>query len=111
MSKKNMAASAAQPQPQVQVPQTDPNQQVDTNAYVPTYKIKPELKDAILKALGDLPFNQIAGIINAVNVEIMDHNTLTKVINVLGQFPYTRVEGLINNINNYIEQILDDEDE
>lgn len=85
----------------------DPNQQVETDAYVPTYKVKPEFKDAVLKAIGQHPFNQIAGIINAINVEVMDHNTLTQVINVLGNFPYTQVSGLLTNINAYVEQEIE----
>ena len=86
----------------------DPNQQVETNAYVPTYKVKPEFKDAILKAIGQNPFNQIAGIMNAINVEVIDHNTLTQIINVLGNFPYTSVAGILTNVNNYVEQIVED---
>lgn len=82
----------------------DKGQAIETNSYVPTYKVKPELKDAVLKALGSRPFNEIAGLINAINVEVMDHNTLQQVINVIGQFPYTQVEKLLSGINNFIEQ-------
>lgn len=85
-----------------------PAQQVEQQAYVPTYTVKKEFKEAVLKAIGQHPFNQIAGIINAVNVEIMDHNTLTQVINVLGNFPYTQVAGLLTNINSYVDQIIED---
>jgi len=85
----------------------DPKQQVETNAYVPTYKVKPEFKDAILKAIGQHPYNQIAGIMNAVNVEIIDHNTLTQIINVLGQFPYIQVANLLSNVNNFVEQVVE----
>jgi hypothetical protein len=91
-----------------QAPAVDPNQQVETNAYVPTYKVKPEFKDAVLKAIGQAPFNQIAGIVNAINVEVMDHNTLTQVINVLGNFPYTQVAGILTNVNAYVEQIVEE---
>ena len=89
-------------------PQVDPNQEVETDAYVPTYKVKPELKQAILKAIGKYPFNQIAGIMNAVNVEVMDHNTLTQIINVLGNFPYQDVSGLLATINDYVEMVVED---
>lgn len=88
--------------------QVDPTQAVETNAYVPTYKVKPEFKDAVLKAIGSHPFNQIAGIINAINVEVMDHNTLTQVINILGQFPYIQVAGILTNVNSFIEQQVED---
>ncbi|MFW6310796.1 MAG: hypothetical protein ACOC1K_01020 [Nanoarchaeota archaeon] len=88
--------------------QVDPNQGVETNAYVPTYKVKPEFKDAVLKAIGRHPFNQIAQIMQAIDVEVIDHNTLTQVINVLGQFPYTEVAGLLTNVNNYVEQVVED---
>jgi len=82
--------------------------QVETKAYVPTYKIKPELKQDILKAIGDRPFNEIAGLMNAINVDVIDHNTLTQVLNVLGQFPYIRVMGIMSNINNYLEQVIEE---
>ncbi len=88
--------------------QTDANQPVETNAYVPIYRVKPEFKDAVLKAIGQHPFNQIAAIINAINVEMMDHNTLTQVINVLGNFPYVQVAGVLANVNAYIEQVVED---
>lgn len=88
--------------------QVDPTQQVETKAYVPTYKIRPELKQAVLKAIGKYPFNQIASIMNAINVEVMDHNTLTNVINVLGNFPYQDVAPLLSNINDYIEQVVEE---
>jgi len=88
--------------------QVDPNQQVETNAYVPSYRVKPEFKDAVLKAIGKHPFNQIAGIMNAINVEVMDHNTLSQVINAIGQFPYTDVAPILTNVNNYIEQVIEE---
>lgn len=86
----------------------DAAQVVETNAYVPTYRVKPEFKDAVLKAIGRHPFNQIAGIMNAINVEVIDHNSLTQVINVLGNFPYTEVAGILTNVNAYVEQIVAD---
>lgn len=91
-----------------QTQQVDPNQKVETDAYVPTYKVKPELKQAVLKAIGKYPFNQIAQIMNAINVEVMDHNTLTQVINVLGNFPYQDVAPLLTTINDYVEQIVEE---
>jgi hypothetical protein len=86
----------------------DPGQAIEQDAYVPTYTVKPELKQAVLQAIGDRPFNEIAGLINAINVPTMDHNTLTQVINVIGQFPYVRVEKLLENINTYVEQVIED---
>ena len=94
--------------PKTEAPVVDPNQAVETDAYVPTYKVKPELKPAVLKAIGKYPFNQIASIMNAINVEVMDHNTLTQVINVLGNFPYQDVSGLLGTINDYVEMIVED---
>jgi hypothetical protein len=88
--------------------QVDSAQKVETSAYVPTYKIKPEFKKAILQALGDLPFNQIAGLINAIDVEEMDHQTLSQVLQGIGQFPFVRVEGIMKNVNNYIIQKMED---
>ena len=82
-------------------------QTVETNAYVPTYKVKPEFKQALLQAIGDRPFNEISGLINAINVPVLDHNTLTQVINVIGQFPYVKVEKLLSSINLYIEQVVE----
>lgn len=93
--------------------QTQPGQaapDVETQAYVPTYKVKPEMKKAVLAAIGDLPFNQIAGIMNAINVPKMDHNTLTQVINVLGNFPYLKVADLLTQIGSLVEQEMDDDD-
>ena len=104
----------AQPQaaqPQAAQPQAvDPNQKVETNAYVPRYKVKPEFKDSVLKAIGRHPVNQIAQIMNAINVEVIDHNTLTQIINVLGQFPYIEIASILTNINSFVEQIIDDEE-
>jgi hypothetical protein len=94
--------------PKSEAPKVDATQKVETNAYVPTYKIKPELKKAVLQAIGDRPFNEIAGLINAIDVEVMDHQTLTQIVNALGQFPYVRVENLLKNVNNYVTQILQD---
>ena len=37
----------------------DAAQQIETNAYVPTYKVKPEFKQAVLHAIGDRPFNEM----------------------------------------------------
>jgi len=86
----------------------DSSQKVETNAYVPTYKIKPELKQAVLKAIGKYPFNQIAQIMGAINVEVMDHHTLTNVVNVLGNFPYQDVHQLLATVNDYVELVVED---
>ena len=91
--------------------EVDSAQKIETDAYVPTYRVKPEFKQHLLQAIGDRPFNEIAGLINAVNVEVIDHNTLTQIINVIGQFPYVRVEKLLANINSYVEQIVEDDEE
>jgi len=87
-------------------PEVDASQEIEQDSYVPTYKVKPELKQAVLQAIGDRPFNEIAGLINAINVPVMDHNTLTQVINVIGNFPFVRVEKLLQNINAYVEQVI-----
>lgn len=95
-------------------PQTDSTQKIDTtqkvetNAYVPVYKIRPEFKKALLQSIGDRPFNEIAGLIQAIDVEVMDHQTLTQIVNAIGQFPFVRVENLMKNISNFIEQELSD---
>lgn len=89
-------------------PLVDATQPVETDAYVPTYKVRPELKPSVLKAIGKYPFNQIASIMNAVNVEVMDHNSLNQVINVLGNFPYQDVAGLIAAMPDLIELIVED---
>jgi len=91
-----------------EAPVVDPNQKVETDAYVPTYRVKPELKQAVLKAIGKYPFNQIAQIMQAINVEVMDHNTLTQVINVLGNFPYQDVHVLLGTVNDYVEMVVED---
>jgi hypothetical protein len=93
--------------PQSETPKVDSTQKVETNAYVPTYKIKPEFKKALLGAIGDRPFNEIAGLINAIDVPVMDHQTLTQVVNAIGQFPFTRVEGLMKNISSLVEQVIE----
>jgi len=99
----NGAVAGTETKPEVQT-----DQPIETAQYVPQYKIKPEFKQALLKAIGNHPFNQIAGIINAINVPQIDHQTLTQVINVLGQFPYLEIEPVINNINGFITQIIED---
>ncbi len=93
---------------EVKAPQVDPNQAVETDAYVPTYKVKPELKVAVMKAIGKYPFNQIASIMQAIQVEVMDHNTLNQIINVVGNFPYQDVAPLLAVINDYVELIPED---
>jgi len=95
--------------PQKEAPQVDPTQVVETDAYVPTYKVRPELKQGVMKAIGKYPFNQIASIMNAINVEVMDHNTLTQIINVIGNFPYQDVAGLLSNINDFVEQVIEED--
>ena len=92
-----------QPQPKV-----DATQKVETNAYVPTYRLKPEFKQAVLKAIGQYPFNQIAGIMNAIQVDVVDHNTFQQIVNVLGNFTYQQVAGILQNVNSYVEQIVED---
>lgn len=82
---------------------------IETAPYTPTYKIKPEFKQAVLKSIGDRPFNEIAGLINAINVDVMDHQTLVQIINAIGQFPYTKVVGLLTNINDYVTQTVDED--
>ena len=91
-----------------EAPIVDPNQKIETNAYVPTYRLKPEFKQAVLKAIGQYPFNQIAGIMNAIQVDVVDHNTFQQIVNVLGNFPYQVVAGILQNINSYVEQIVED---
>ena len=89
----------------------DQNQTVETKAYVPVYRIKPEFKDAILKAVGEYPFNQIAGLIQALNVDTIDHASFSQLINALGNFPYVRIAGILQSVNQYVEQVLPDEQE
>lgn len=98
--------SAANPTPN---PGLDAGQKIETNAYVPTYKVKPEFKKDLLKAIGDRPFNEIAGLINAIDVERIDHQTLTQIVNAIGQFPFVRVENLMKNISNYVQQVIEDD--
>lgn len=81
-------------------------QQAETAAYVPSYKVKPEFKQAVLQAIGDRPFNEIAGLINAIAVDTLDHQTLVQIINAIGQFPYVKVEKLLSSINDYVTQTI-----
>jgi hypothetical protein len=99
MAKKNEEAMA---------PNVDSAQPIEQNAYVPTYKIKPEFKKAVLAAIGDRPFNEIAGLIQAIDVDVMDHQTLTQVMNAMGNFPFVKVEGLMKNIGNLVQQVIED---
>jgi hypothetical protein len=94
--------------PKTEAPKVDATQVVETKAYVPTYRLKPEFKAAVLKAIGTYPFNQIAGIMNAIQVDVVDHNTFQQIVNVLGNFPYQQVAGILQNINSYVEQIVED---
>ena len=95
---------------EVAIPVVDQQQEVEQNAYVPTYKVKPEFKEAVFKTIGKYPFNQIQSIMTAINVEVMDHNTLTQIINVMGNFPYQDVHGLLSTINDYVEQVIEDDE-
>lgn len=84
----------------------NPAQVIEQNAYVPQYKVLPTFKQALLQSIGDRPFNEIAALVNAANVEVIDHNSLTQIINVIGQFPYVKVEKLLTNINQFVTQII-----
>ncbi len=99
----------AQAASKTEVPAIDATQKVETNAYVPTYRLKPEFKTAVLKAIGQYPFNQIAGIMNAIQTDVVDHNTFQQILNVLGNFPYQQVAGILQNINSYVEQICEED--
>jgi len=101
-------APAVDAAPVVAAPAVDAAQKVETNAYVPTYKVKPDFKKALLQAIGDRPFNEIAGLVNAIDVDVIDHNTLTQIVNAIGQFPYTRVEGILKNVGNLVTQVMED---
>jgi hypothetical protein len=92
----------------VQEPQVDATQQVETDAYVPKYRIKPEFKQALIKAIGKYPFNQTAQIFQAVETEFIDHNQLNQVVNVLGNFPYQDVAPLMTRVTDYVEQVVED---
>jgi hypothetical protein len=92
----------------VQEPQVDATQQVETDAYVPKYKIKPEFKQALVKAIGKYPFNQTAQIFQALETEYIDHNQLNQVVNVLGNFPYQDVAPLMKNVTDLVEQVVED---
>ena len=83
----------------------NPAQKIEQEAYVPTYRIKPEFQKAVLGAIGKFPFNQIQAIMAAVNVEKMDHNQLTQIMNAIGSMPYENVAGFMATVNQYIELI------
>ena len=61
----------------------DAKQATEIQNYTPTYKVKPEFKATVLKAIGDAPYGQIAGIIKAIDVPTLDHQSLTQIINIL----------------------------
>ena len=92
----------------VKEPQVDATQKVETDTYVPKYKVKPEFKKAVLQAIGKYPFNQIAQIMQAIDVEFIDHNQLNQVVNVLGNFPYQDVAPLMGRVTDYVEQVVED---
>jgi hypothetical protein len=86
----------------------NPNQKIETKNYVPTYRLKPQFKIEVLKALGQYPFNQIKSIIDAISVDVIDHNTFQQVVNTLGNFPYIQISGILLKINDYVEQIIEE---
>ena len=90
----------------VMKPAVDKTQEVKTQEYVPKYKLKPQFKSDVLKAIGKHPYNQIAGIMNAVNTESMDHNVLQNVLNALGSFPFIDVAQILQSVNSYVEPIM-----
>lgn len=94
--------------PVQEAPQVDPTQKVEQDAYVPQYKVKPEFKKAVLQAIGKYPFNQIAQIMQAIEVEYIDHNQLNQVVNVLGNFPYQDVAQLMGVVTDLVEQVVED---
>jgi hypothetical protein len=91
-----------------QAPVVDAAQTIEQGNYVPKYVVKPEFQQAVLKAVGDAPFNQIAGIMQAINVTEVDHNQLQQILGALGNFPYIKIAPILQNVSNYVEQKLDD---
>lgn len=89
-------------------PIVDANQEIETAAYVPKYEVKPEFQQAILKAIGDSPFNQIAGIMQAIQVTEVDHNQLQQILGALGNFPYIKIAPILQNVSNFIIQKIED---
>ena len=98
-----------QQQPPITHEQVNSNQAIETQAYTNVYKVKPEFKDAVLKALGRHSFNEIAQLMQAINVETIDHNALNNLLGVLGRFPYIEIAPVLTNVNNFIEQVVEDE--
>ena len=92
----------------IKAPVVDAAQEIETAAYVPKYDVKPEFQQAVLKAVGDAPFNQIAGIMQAIQVEEVDHNQLQQILGALGNFPYIKIAPILQNVGNYIVQKMDD---
>jgi hypothetical protein len=93
---------------QESAPKVDSKQEIETKAYVPKYLIKPEFQQAVLKAVGDAPFNQIAGIMQAINITEVDHNQLQQILGALGNFPYIKIAPVLQNVSNFIEQKLEE---
>lgn len=89
-------------------PLIDSNQKIETAAYVPKYDVKPEFQQAVLKAIGDAPFNQIAGIMQAIQVQEIDHNQLQQILGALGNFPYMKIAPILQNMTNFIVQKIED---
>lgn len=88
-----------------QTPTLDPNQKIDTNAYVPTYTVRqPEFKEAVEKVIATFPYNQVKGLITLADVEVIDQNRLTNLMNALSQLPYQLVSPLLENVRDYITQ-------
>lgn len=99
---------APNPPQQNAPPMVDATQKIDTAAYVPKYIIKPEFQQAVLKAVGDAPFNQIAGIMQAINVTEIDHNQLQQILGALGNFPYIKIAPVLQNVGSLIEQKIEE---
>lgn len=86
-----------------------PDQTIETKAYAPQYRIKPAFREAILKSIGDRPFNEIGPIMQAINVDVIDHNTLNQILQALGHFPYIKIAPVLTSIHTLVEQIIDED--
>ena len=70
---------------------------------VPVYKLNPKLKKDLLRVLGNYPYNSIAGLMFALDVEEVDYETLQKILNSLGALPYVLVQDVLLHMERYLE--------
>jgi hypothetical protein len=68
------------------------------------YKITSEFKAKLTECIGNIPYNQIKPLMDAIDVEEMPESKLRKIMETLGQLPYGMIVHFMNNVFFYLQE-------